>query len=49
MSFVPVATGVVNPLRFSDLYDKEFWNAQSTHRHRSELVGWEEFLENAPK
>lgn len=49
MSFVPIVTGVVNPLRFSDLYDKEFWNTQSTHRHCSELVGWENFLENAPK
>ena len=49
MSFVPIVTGVVNPLRFSDLYDKEFWNAQSTRRHCSELVGWEDFLENAPK
>ena len=49
MSFVPVVTGAVNPLRFSDLYDKEFWNKQSTLRNCSELVKWEDFIENAPK
>lgn len=49
MSFVPVVTGVTNPLRFSDLYDKEYWNKQSTLRNCAELVQWEEFLTNAPK
>ena len=49
MSFEPIVMDTINPMRFSDLYDREFWNNQSMLRHCSELVGWEEFLENAPK
>ena len=49
MSFEPVVMGTRNPMRFSDLYDREFWNNQSMVRHCSELVEWEEFLQNAPK
>ena len=49
MSFEPIVTGIENPLRFSDLYDQEFWNKQSTLRNCSELAKWEDFLENAPR
>ena len=49
MSFEPVVMGTRNPMRFSDLYDREFWNNQSMIRHCSKLVEWEEFLQNAPK
>ena len=49
MSFQPIVTGITNPLRFSDLYDQEFWNKQSTLRNCSEIVKWEDFLENAPR
>ena len=49
MSFEPIVMGTINPMRFSDLYDREFWNNQSMLRHCSGLVEWEEFLENAPR
>jgi len=49
MNFIPVVMGTENPMRFSDLYDKQFWNKQSTLRNCSELVEWEKFLRNAPK
>jgi len=49
LNFIPVVMGTENPMRFSDLYDKQFWNKQSTLRNCAELVEWEDFLRNAPK
>jgi len=49
MSFEPMVAGVSHPARFSDLYDRNFWNQQSTKRKCSELVSWEDFMEHAPK
>lgn len=49
LSFEPVVMGMPNPMRFGDMYDIDYWNKQSTKRNCSELVGWEDFLSNAPK
>jgi len=49
MSFEPMVVGMSNPPRFSDLYDREFWNEQSTKRKCSELVTWEDFITHAPR
>ena len=48
-TFLPLVDGVSNPMRFGDLYDKDFWNNQATNNSCAGLVTWEEFLLNAPK
>ena len=49
MSFEPIIKNVLNPMRFSDLYDIEYWNMQCISRGCAELVPWEEFLTMASK
>ena len=49
LSFESFITGAPNPMKFSDLYDIEYWNKQSTQRNCLELVNWENFISNAPK
>ena len=49
LSFESFITGTPNPMKFSDLYDIDYWNEQSTQRNCSELVNWENFITNAPK
>ena len=49
LSFESFITGTPNPMKFSDLYDIDYWNEQSTQRNCSELVNWENFIINAPK
>ena len=49
LSFESFITGPPNPMKFSDLYDIDYWNEQSTQRNCSELVDWDNFVSNAPK
>ena len=49
LSFVPITKNVLNPMRFSDLFDIEYWNKQCISRGCAELVPWEEFLKMASK
>ena len=49
MSFEPMVVGVSHPARFGDLYDRDFWNKQSSQQKCSELVSWEDFMTHAPK
>ena len=49
MSFAPITKNDSNPIRFSDLYDKYYWNKQCISRGCAELVPWEEFLTMASK
>ena len=49
MSFEPITEGISNPVRFSDLYDREYWNRQCISRGCAELVPWEEFLSMASR
>jgi len=49
LSFESIVKGVSNPMRFSDIYDIDYWNEQTVKRNCSELVYWENFLSNAPK
>ncbi|XP_065919966.1 uncharacterized protein [Dysidea avara] len=47
--FFPFVKGDPNPMAFSDLYDRDFYNRQSTKYGHAELVTWEEFLTGSPK
>ena len=49
MSFEPITKNISNPMRFSDLYDIEYWNKQCMSRGCAELVPWKEFLSRASK
>ena len=49
MSFEAVVHGMADPMRFSDIYDRNYWNKQSTMRNCSELVTWEEFISDSPR
>ena len=49
LSFEPITENSSNPMRFSDLYDKDYWNKQCISRGCAELVPWEEFLTMASK
>jgi len=49
MSFEAVVDGIENPMRFSDIYDRDYWNKQSTMRNCSELVSWDEFISESPR
>ena len=49
LSFKPITENVLNPIRFSDLYDKDYWNKQCISRGCAELVPWEEFLTMASR
>ena len=48
-NFCPIIEGAANPMRFGDLFDINYWNSQATEHGCAELVGWEDFLLNAPK
>jgi len=48
-NFCPIIEGAANPMRFGDLFDINYWNNQTTEHGCAELVGWEDFLLNAPK
>ena len=47
--FFPFVKGDPNPMAFSDLYDRDLYNRQSTKYGHAELVTWEEFLTGSPK
>ena len=49
MSFEPMVAGLSHPARFGDLYDRDFWNEQSSKRKSSELVSWEDFIAHASR
>jgi len=49
MSFEAVVNGIENPMKFSDIYDRDHWNKQSTLRNCSELVIWDEFISESPR
>ena len=49
MSFQALVNGTTNPYRFSDFFDREFWNSKSTVNGCAELIEWEEVLRNAPR
>ena len=49
MSFQLLVNGTSNPLRFSDMFDRDFWNSRTTMKGCAPLVDWEEFLNNAPR
>jgi len=50
LSFESVVAGAsTNKMKFSDLYDMDYWNEQSVERNCSELISWETFLSNAPR
>ena len=49
MSFQLLVNGTSSPLRFSDMFDRDFWNSRTTMKGCAPLVDWEEFLNNAPR
>ena len=49
LTFGPIAKHISNPIRFSDLYDMEYWNKQCMSKGCAELVPWKEFLSMASK
>jgi len=49
MSFEAVVRGIENPRRFGDIYDRDYWNKQSTMRNCSELVSWEKFISKSSR
>ena len=49
LTFAPITKHILNPMRFSDLYDMEYWNKQCMSKGGAELVPWKEFLSMASK
>lgn len=49
MSFDALVNGISNPLRFSELFDRDFWNSRTTKKGCTPLVDWEELLQYAPR
>ena len=49
MSFELLVKGTSNPLRFSDIFDLNFWNSHTTMKDCAPLVDWQEFLQNSPR
>ena len=49
MTFAPITKHISNHMRFSDLYDIEYWNKQCMSKGGAELVPWKEFLSMASK
>jgi len=47
--FLPLVNGDSNPVAFCDLYDRHFYNRQSSKYGHAELVTWEELLTDSPK
>ena len=46
-SFEALVNGTTNPLKFSDLYDRDYWNSHTTVNGCAPLVSWEELLHKA--
>ena len=49
MSFEGLVNGTTNQLKFSELYDRDFWNSHTADRGCATIVDWEEFLHSAPR
>ena len=49
MSFEALVNGTTKPLKFSDLYDRDFWNSHASMNGCAPLVDWEELLHKAPR
>ena len=50
LSFKSIIAGEsTNVMKFSDLYNIDYWNKQSMERNCSELISWESFISNAPR
>ena len=49
MSFEDLVNGTAKPTKFSELYDRDFWNSHTAERGCAPIVDWEEFLDNAPR
>ena len=49
MSFEGLVNGTTSHLKFSELYDRDFWNSHTAERDGAPLVDWEEFLQSAPR
>jgi len=49
LSLIPIIESISNPMRFSDLYNRIYWNEQAIRYDCAELVTWEKFLLKAPK
>ena len=49
MSFEGLVNGTTNQLKFSELYDRDFWNSHTAERGCAPIVDWEEFLHSAPR
>ena len=49
LSFEALVNGTTNPLKFSDLFDCDYWNSHTTMNGCAQLVSWKELLRKAPR
>lgn len=49
MSFEALVNGTEHPLKFGEIYDRDFWNLHTTLKGCAPLVDWEELLHSASR